>query len=62
MKHLFKKSSSALTKNLPGFYNVEEILDKKLINNVLKYKVKWEGFPLESCTWEPYSNLRTAPE
>ena len=33
-------------------YIVEKILDKKKINGIYKYKVKWEGYPLESdCTW-----------
>ena len=39
------------------FYVVEQILDKKIIGKVLKYKVKWEGFPLQEATWEPLENL-----
>lgn len=39
-------------------YIVEKILDKKKINGVWKYKVKWEGYSEEECTWEPKENLR----
>jgi hypothetical protein len=39
-------------------YIVEKILDKKKVGSVWKYRVKWEGFPEEECTWEPKENLR----
>lgn len=39
-------------------YIVEKILDKKKINGSWKYKVKWEGYSEEECTWEPRENLR----
>jgi hypothetical protein len=39
-------------------YIVEKILDKKKVGPVWKYKVKWEGYPEEDCTWEPKENLR----
>jgi hypothetical protein len=38
-------------------YNVEKILDKKKYKNVWKYKVKWEGYSIDECTWEPIENL-----
>jgi len=38
---------------------VEKILDKKKEGNKIKYKVKWKGFSLDECTWEPRSNLET---
>ena len=38
-------------------YIVEKILDKKRMNGVIKYKVKWEGYDESDCTWEPKENL-----
>lgn len=39
-------------------YNVEKILDKKKVGSTWKYKVKWEGYSDDECTWEPKENLR----
>jgi len=38
-------------------YIVEKIMDKKTHNGVVKYKVKWLGYPTSQCTWEPLENL-----
>ena len=44
-------------------YNVEKILDRrKSKNNKLLYKIKWEGYPMNQCTWEPLENLSTVSE
>lgn len=34
-------------------FEVEAILDKRIINGKEKFKVKWKGFSLDDCTWEP---------
>lgn len=39
------------------YYQVEKILDKKKYKGVWKYKVKWEGWSMNDCTWEPIENL-----
>lgn len=40
-------------------YHVEKILDKRAIKNgSLEYKVKWKGYPMNQCTWEPIDNLK----
>ena len=39
------------------YYNVEKILDKKRIKGKIKYLIKWKGFSMDECTWEPISNL-----
>jgi len=36
---------------------VEKILDKKKEHGVWKYKVKWQDYGEEECTWEPAKNL-----
>jgi hypothetical protein len=44
-------------------YHVEKILDKRTIENgTFEYKVKWKGYPMSQCTWEPYSNLKNISE
>ncbi len=45
------------SKSKQTFYQVEDIVDKKDENNIIKYKVKWKGFPLSEATWEPVENL-----
>ena len=39
-------------------YQVEKILDKKIIDNTVKYKILWVDFPESECTWEPVENLK----
>jgi hypothetical protein len=36
---------------------VEEILEKKKMNNQWMYLIKWEGFPFDQSTWEPRENI-----
>lgn len=38
-------------------YEVEQVLEKKKFGSIWKYKVKWLGYSLEECTWEPKENL-----
>ena len=38
-------------------YEVEKIIDKRIINGKLEYKIKWVGYPMSQCTWEPIRNL-----
>lgn len=49
-----ESSSSELLENE---YYVEEVLDKKIEKGEVKYLIKWEGWPIESATWEPIENL-----
>ena len=44
------------------FYNIEKIIDKRITNGQFEYKIKWEGYPMSQCTWEPFKNLETAKE
>ena len=43
-------------------YPIEKILDKRKANNRIEYKIKWEGYSIKECTWEPIENLQTAIE
>ncbi len=40
------------------YYNVEKIIGKKIVNGKALYKIKWEGYPMSQCTWEPLKNLK----
>ncbi len=43
-------------------YEVESILEKKRVGNKWKYRIKWVGYPLDQCTWEPEENLSNVQE
>ena len=43
-------------------YEVEAILDKKLVRKKSYYLVKWKGYPLHDATWEPLENLKNTME
>jgi hypothetical protein len=47
---------------LEDYYVIEAILEKKKQKGVWKYKVKWEGYPMDQCTWEPRENLHNCKE
>jgi hypothetical protein len=38
-------------------YEVEKIVDKRVRNGKVEYKIKWVGYSMEECTWEPLKNL-----
>ena len=38
-------------------YNVEKLIDFRSEKGLKLFKVKWEGYPMDQCTWEPASNL-----
>lgn len=38
-------------------YFVKKIIGKRVCNDIIEYKVKWKGYPLNQSTWEPASNL-----
>ena len=39
-------------------YEVEEILDSKLVRGKLQYLVKWKGYTDEHNSWEPETNVK----
>jgi len=43
-------------------WEVEKILDKRKIQGVDKYLVRWKGFTAESDTWEKEEDLKNAKE
>ncbi|KNZ80324.1 Testis-specific chromodomain protein Y 2, partial [Termitomyces sp. J132] len=42
-------------------YEVDEILDSRVVRGQLQYLVRWKGYGPEDDTWEPQKNLNRAP-
>ena len=40
------------------FYEVEKILGKRKTKDDYEYLIKWKGYSLTECTWEPMSHLQ----
>jgi histone-lysine N-methyltransferase SUV39H len=38
-------------------YEVEKIVDQKVVNGNIYYQIKWKGYDSEYNSWEPYHNL-----
>ena len=49
-----------VNENQEDEYEVESILDKKMLRNKPYYLIKWKGYPLHDATWEPVTNLTNA--
>ena len=41
-----------------GYYTVEKLVDMKIEKGKKFFKVKWKGWPMEDCTWEPEVALK----
>ena len=39
------------------FYNVEFIITRRIKGKKKLYLIKWEGYPIRGCSWEPISHL-----
>ena len=39
-------------------YEVEEILDSRLVEGLRQYLIKWKGYDDSENTWEPKTNLK----
>jgi hypothetical protein len=45
-----------------GEYEVEKILERRQRGRTEEFKVKWKGYGLDECTWEPEANLSSCRE
>jgi hypothetical protein len=43
-----------------GEYEVEKILTRRGEIDHLQYLIKWKGYPMDDCSWEPASNLKNS--
>ena len=48
------------SKDPPKYYDIEKILGKKIMKGEIHYKIKWKGFKMNQCTWEPEKNVINA--
>ena len=39
-------------------YTIEKIVDRKKLKDKFHYLIKWQGYPMDQCTWEPIENLK----
>lgn len=46
------------SKEEEDYFEIESLLDKKIINGKVFYKVKWKNYPISDSTWEPLSNFK----
>ena len=42
---------------IDDYYEVEKIITRKNNGNNKLYLIKWFGYPIKDCTWEPISHL-----
>lgn len=57
-REMSKNIKSHLLPNTEEYYEVEEIINKKLTSNGMMYLIKWKGYPSEKdFTWEPIQHL-----
>ena len=54
MKYLSTKRNLNINKD---YYEVEKIITRKTFGKNRMYLIKWLGYPLKDCSWEPISNL-----
>ena len=43
-----------------NFYEVDYIKDRRKANGRYEYLIKWKGYSIAECTWEPISHLSLA--
>ena len=51
-----------MVKSSEDYYTVEKILEKKKVGKKTLYRVKWEGYSENECTWEPMANLKNVKD
>ena len=42
---------------ITDYYEVEKIITRRLVGKNKIYLIKWAGYPIKDCTWEPISHL-----
>jgi len=47
-----------MTDEKEKLYEVEKIIERRCVKGKYEYKIKWKGYDLNDCTWEPIKNLK----
>ena len=55
MKYLLSKKRFNNDKN---YFDVEKIITRKIDGKNKYYLIKWVGYPIKDCSWEPVSHLK----
>ena len=56
-----RKIIQEFQKKYPDFdYGIEKILDDRIFNKKLQYKIRWENWPPEHDSWEPAENFNAS--
>ena len=55
MKYLLSKKRF---NNDKDYFDVEKIITRKINGKKKYYLIKWVGYPLKDCSWEPISHLQ----
>lgn len=50
------KSICIMHNNKPT-YEIEKIIEKRMFEGKVQYRVKWKDYPPSANTWEPVTNL-----
>ena len=58
MKYLKGKKRIKNDINDKDCFEVEKIITRKVDGKNKFYLVKWVGYPLKDCSWEPFSHLQ----
>ena len=51
------KSNSSNDNSGDKSFDVEKIITRRIDGKKCLYLIKWEGYPITACTWEPISHL-----
>lgn len=54
--HTYNQKNKNDTAN--DLYQVEKIIGKRKINNIIQYKTKWKDYSLSQSTWEPKEHFK----
>lgn len=57
MEYINSKKDNKANDHINKLYEVENIITRKIENSNRLYLIKWKGYPLRYCSWEPLSHL-----
>ena len=58
----FTRPDPVETEDEPVEWEVDKILDYKIIGRTPKWLVRWKGYPLDEASWEPKESFKNAQE